>query len=74
MSTTLKVGENPYLLWYGEKSNLKHIKVFGCIHIPDCQNLDKKAEKLRFIGYTDTAGNYNKVWNEEKLNVIFVMM
>jgi len=68
VSTALKVGEIPYLLWYGEKPNLKHIKVFGCIvyvHIPDRQKLNKKAEKLRFIAYTDTTGNY-KVWNEEK--------
>ena len=28
---TLKIGETPYLLWYGEKPNLKHIRVFGCV-------------------------------------------
>ena len=27
--------------------------------------IDKKAQKLRFIGYTETASNY-KVWDEEK--------
>ena len=42
--------------------------MFGCmvyVHISDCQKLDKKAQKLRFIGYTETASNY-KVWDEEK--------
>ena len=68
--TTLKIGETPYLLWYGEKPNLKHVRVFGSIvytHIPDRnrKKLDKKAQKLRFIGYTGTANNY-KVWDEEK--------
>ena len=70
VSTALKVGETPYLLWYGEKPNLKHVRVFGCVvytHIPSEQRkkLDKKAHKLRFIGYTETASNY-KVWDEEK--------
>ena len=70
VSTALKIGETPYLLWYGEKPTLKHIRVFGCvvyIHIPDRNHtkLDKKAQKLRFIGYTTTSTNY-KVWDEEK--------
>ena len=44
--------------------------MFGCIvysHIPSehHKKLDKKAQKLRFIGYTETARNY-KVWDEEK--------
>ena len=43
---------------------------FGCIvysHIPSehRKKLDKKAQKLRFIGCTETARNY-KVWDEEK--------
>ena len=44
--------------------------MFGCVvctHIPNekSKKLDKKAQKLRFIGYTETASNY-KVWDEEK--------
>ena len=31
----------------------------------ECKKLDKKAQKLWFIGYTETAGNY-KVWDENK--------
>ena len=69
VSTALKMGETPYLLWYGEKPNLKHVRVFGCVvyaHIPDRnrKKLDNKAQKLRFIGYTGTANNF-KVWDEE---------
>ena len=50
----VNIGETPYLLWYCEKLNLKHVRVFGCVvytHIPDrnCKKLDKKAQKLRFI-------------------------
>ena len=76
VSTALKIDETPYLLWYDEKPNLKHVRVFGCVvytHIPDRnrKKLDKKAQKLRFIGYAGTPSNY-KVWDEEK--VIFVTM
>ena len=51
ISTALKVGETPYLLWYAKKPNLEHIRVFGCVvysHIPseDYKKLDKKAQKL----------------------------
>ena len=31
----------------------------------ECKKLDKKAQKLWFIGYTETAANY-KVWDENK--------
>ena len=70
VTTALKSGKNPYQLWHGEKPNLEHIRVFGCavyVHVPDGERrkLDKKAQKLRFIGYTDTAGNY-RVWDETK--------
>ena len=70
VTTALKSGKTPYHLWKGKKLNLEHIRVFGCaayVHIPDSEHrkLDKKASKLRFMGYTDTEGNY-KVWNETK--------
>ena len=35
------------------------------VHISDRPKLDKEAQKLKFIGYTETASNY-KVWDEEK--------
>ena len=70
VTTALKSGKTPYQLWHGEKPNLEHIRVFGCavyVHVPDGElgKLDKKAQKLRFIGYTDTPGNY-RVWDETK--------
>jgi len=42
VSTALKFGETTYLLWYSEKPNLKHIKVFSRIvyaYIPNHQKL-----------------------------------
>ncbi len=67
VTTALKCA---YQLWHGEKPNLDHIRVFGCaayVHVPDGERrkLDKKAQKLRLIGYTETAGNY-RVWDEQK--------
>jgi len=44
--------ETSVLLWYGEKPNLSHIRVFGCTvytHVTARQKLDKKAQKLRFM-------------------------
>ena len=70
VTTALKSGKTPYELWHGEKPSLEHIRVFGCAvyaHVADSERrkLDKKAQKLRFIGYTDTAGNC-RVWDETK--------
>ena len=63
VSVALKSGQTPYQLWFGEKPNLKHLRVFDCTvyaHVPDGdrKKLDQKAVKLRFIGYTETTGNY----------------
>jgi len=30
VSSALETGETLYLLWYGEKPNLSHVRVFGC--------------------------------------------
>ena len=70
VSAAIKSGQTPYQLWYGKKLNLNQIRVFGCtvyVYIPDGdrKKLDKKAQKLRFINYTETAGNY-KVWDDKK--------
>ncbi len=67
ITSSLKSGKTPYQMWYGEKPNLEHVRIFGCAHVPDVQRkkLDKKARKLRLIGYTNTAENY-RVWDEEK--------
>jgi len=68
--TALKCGNTPYQLWHGERPNLERIRVFGCavcVHVPDGEHrkLDRKAQKFRFIGCTETAGNY-RVWDELK--------
>ena len=67
VTTALKCGKTPYQLCSGKKPNLDHIKEFSCavyVHVPDgeCRKLDRKAQRLRFIGYTETAKNY-KVWD-----------
>jgi transposase InsO family protein len=68
VTSALKSGITPYQLWFGKKPNLKHIRTFGCAvyaHISDGnrRKLDRKAQKFRFIGYTETTENY-KVWDE----------
>ena len=60
VSVALKSGQTPYQLWFGEKPDLKYLRVFGCVvyaRVPDgeCKKLDQKAVKLRFIGYTETS-------------------
>ena len=55
-TTAIKNDQTPYELWYGRKPNVSHLRVFGCVaytHVPDSerQKLDKKAVKLRFVGY-----------------------
>ena len=56
-TTAIRGYRTPYEVWYGERPNIGHLKVFGCVayaHIPDSlrQKLDKKAVKLRFVGYS----------------------
>ena len=47
----------PHEKFYGKKSNLSHVKIFGSItfvHIPDekHQKLNPKSEKCIFVGYS----------------------
>ena len=70
VTTALKDGLTPYQLWFGKKPILKHIRTFGCIvysHVPEGERrkLDKKAHKLRFVGYTESTEKY-KLWDEVK--------
>ena len=56
------------------KPNVSHLRVFGCIayaHIPDIgkQKLDKKAEKLHFVGYSKASKGYCLL-NENKKIVV----
>ena len=66
----------PYERWCGEKPDLRHLRVFGCMayaYIPDTNRtgkLSKKAEKLRFIGYSSQAKAYRLI--DEKTQKITV--
>lgn len=62
-TTALKNGKTPYEQWYERKPNVSHFKVFGCLvysHVPNIQRqkLDKKAQKLRFVGYSTQSKGY----------------
>ena len=55
--TAMIHGMTPEEKFTGKKTNLSHLKVFGCIayvHIPDelRSKLDPKEEKCVFIGYS----------------------
>lgn len=73
-TTAFKRGMTPYEQWYGRKPDLGHLKVFGCMayaHIPDVQRkkLDKKAEKLHFVGYSIQSKGY-RLLDEKTKNVM----
>ena len=62
-TVTTATSETPYEKWYGKKPDVSNLKVFGCVayvHVPDPlrQKLDKKAEKLRFVGYNTHPKGY----------------
>ena len=61
--TTATSGQTPYERWYGRIPDVSHFRVFGCMayaHIPEVERtkLDKKAVKLRFLGYSDSQKGY----------------
>ena len=63
----------PYEKWYKRKPDISHLKVFGCVayaHIPDCERrkLDKKVEKLHFVGYCKNSKGYRLL--DEKTRTI----
>ena len=55
---SFKEKTTPFEKWYEKNPDLSHLRVFGCMayaYIPDANRKDKlskKAEKLRFIGYS----------------------
>ena len=64
---------SPYERWYGHIPDLKHFKVFGYVayaHIPDSQRdkLNKKAEKIRFVGYSTRSKGY-RLLNEKTTKI-----
>ena len=73
-TTALKEDKTPFEMWYEKKPNVTNLKVFGCVayaHIPETQRqkLDKKSEKLRFIGYSREHKGYRLI-NEQTKKVI----
>ena len=68
-TTAFKEKATPYKQWYRRKPKVSHLRVFGCMayaHIPDVkrQKLHKKAEKLRFVGYSKKSKGY-RLFNED---------
>ena len=74
--TAIEEDKTPYECWYGRKPNLNHLNVlFGCMayaHVPDAlrQKLDKKAKKLRFVGYSKNSKGYRLL--DEKTQKVIV--
>ena len=69
VTTALKSDQTPYQCWYGEKPNLKHIRVFGCTvyaHIPDGdrKKLDRKHRSLSSLATQKQPAT--TVWDEKK--------
>lgn len=74
-TTAFREKMTPYERWYGRKPDLSNLKVFGCMayaHIPDVQRqkLDKKAVKLRFVGYSIQSKGYRLL--DEKTSKVVI--
>ena len=51
----------PYEAWCGNKTSIHHLRIFGCIcyyRVPETKrsNLDNKAHKGIFMGYSSSKG------------------
>lgn len=62
-ATSALQDKTPFEMWYEKRPDVSHLRVFGCVayaHVPDCERkkLDKKAKKLRFVGYCKTSKGY----------------
>lgn len=60
------ISGTPYERWYGKKPNLGHVQRFGVdaySHVPNAKRgkLDRKAIKLRFVGYSEVSKAYRLV-------------
>ena len=61
--TKVVEGKTPYEAWTGNKSNISHLRVFGCeafsyIVSERRKKLDKRAEKCIFVGYDNQHRGY----------------
>ena len=74
VTSAIKECRIPFEKWYERKPDVSHLRVFGCVaytHVPDCsrQKLDKKADKLRFIGYCTNSKGY-RLFDEKTRKLI----
>ena len=72
--TAIKENKTPYELWCGRKPNFSNLRVFGSMayaHVPDSERrkLDKKTQKLRFVGYSCMFKGY-RLFDETKRKVV----
>ena len=70
---TTATGVTPYKRWYGKKPDVLNIHVFSCTayaHVADSlhQKLDRKAVKMRFVGYSLTQKGY-RLYDKSKHKV-----
>ena len=72
-TSVIKEGKTPYEQWYGKRPCIIHLKVFGCnayAHIPSIhrQKLDRKSQKLHFVGYSKELKGY-RLLDEKSMRV-----
>lgn len=68
------MGQTPHEIWSGKRSDLSHLKVFGCramAHIPKelRRKWDEKARSCLFLGYLEHTKGYRLY--DEKTKKIF---
>lgn len=68
-------GKTPYQFWHGEKPDVKHLRVFGCVahtHVPqdDRKKLDAKSKQCIFLGYGTDVKGY-RLYDIQRSRVIF---
>jgi hypothetical protein len=71
------VDKRPQELWSGEKTDVSHFKVFGCVaymHVPkeNRHKWDSKSKRMCFVGYCKESGNYTLIDLSNSKSVIFV--
>ena len=66
--TTSLTDKTPYECWFGKKTDLSNVRVFGCVayaHVPNQlrrKKLDPKSKKCIFMGYPDGTKGF-KLYN-----------
>ena len=71
LTFAIKECRTPFEKWYERKPEVSHLRGFGCVayaHVPR-QKLDKKADKLCFIGYCTNSKGY-RLFDEKTRKLI----